>query len=273
MGLSSAVQTGFHRPSAGTSRLFLALSPPHPGTRRSGFMSERLWYLKRCDLFQRLGQERLAALESRCRVRKFPRGTPVYLPSDQADSVLLLAEGRVKIGSFTEEGKQTILAFIEPGELFGELALLGTDQREEYAETVEKSTVILISGEVMQQLLVENPEVSLGVTKLFGLRRQRIERRLKYLLFRSNRERLIHLLIELAEQYGRAVEGGIELRIKLSHQDLANIIGSTRETVTVVLGELQAEGSLKLGRRKIVLSDVARLADSVSVEVPRLSGA
>jgi CRP/FNR family cyclic AMP-dependent transcriptional regulator len=236
-------------------------------------MSQRLWYLKRCDLFQRLGEERLAALEARCRVRKFPRATPVYLPSDSADSVLLLAEGRVKIGSFTEEGKQTILSFIEPGELFGELSLLGSEQREEYAETVEKSTVILIPGEVMHQLLAENPQVSIGVTKLFGLRRRRIERRLKNLLFRSNRERLVHLLLELAEQYGRPGEEGIELRIKLSHQDLANIIGSTRETVTVVLGELQAEGRLKLGRRKIVITDIARLADSVSVVVPRLSGA
>ena len=236
-------------------------------------MSERLWYLKRCDLFQRLGQEQLSALESRCRVRKFPRATPVYLPADHADSVLLLAEGRVKIGSFTEDGKQTILAFIEPGELFGELSLMGTEEREEYAETVEKSTVILIPGEVMQTLLVENPEVSLGVTKLFGMRRRRIERRLKYLLFRSNRERLVHLLLELAEQYGQMTEGGVELRIRLSHQDLANIIGSTRETVTVVLGVLQAEGRLKLGRRKIVLSDIARLADSVSVAVPRLSEA
>ena len=179
----------------------------------------------------------------------------------------------MKIGSFTEEGKQTILAFIEPGELFGELSLLGSEQREEYAETVEKSTVILISGDVMQQMLADNPEVSLGVTKLFGLRRRRIERRLKYLLFRSNRERLVHLLLELAEQYGHVVEGGVELRIKLSHQDLANIIGSTRETVTVVLGELQGEGRLTLGRRKIVLSDVAGLADSINVTVPRLSGA
>ena len=224
-------------------------------------------------MFQRLEQEQLAALEARCRVRKFPRSTPVYLPSDHADSVLLLAEGRVKIGSFTEEGKQTILAFIEPGELFGELSLLGAEQREEYAETVEKSTVILIPGDVMQQLLAEIPQISLGITKLFGLRRRRIERRLKYLLFRSNRERLVHLLLELAEQYGRPVEGGVELRIKLSHQDLANIIGSTRETVTVVLGELQAQGHLKLGRRKIVLADVSRLADSVNMATVRTSRA
>ncbi len=236
-------------------------------------MSERLWYLKRCDLFQRLGPEQLAALESRSRVRKFPRGTPIYLPADLADGVLVLAEGRVKIGSFTEDGKQTILAFIEPGEIFGELSLMGSEEREEYAEAVEKSIVVLVPKEVMEQLLAENPEVSLGITKLFGMRRKRVERRLKYLLFRSNRERLVHLLLELAEQYGRPIEGGLDLRIKLSHQDLANIIGSTRETVTVVLGELQSEGFLQLGRRKIVLSDIDRLAVSVNTTAPRLSGA
>lgn len=236
-------------------------------------MSERLWYLKSCDLFQRLSPDQLTALEARCRIRKYPRSTPIYLPADHADGVLLLAEGRVKIGSFTEEGKQTILAFIEPGEIFGELSLMGSEEREEYAEAVEKSTVILIPNEAIQLLLAESPTVSLGVTKLFGMRRRRIERRLKYLLFRSNRERLIHLLLELTEQYGRQVEGGVELRIKLSHQDLASIIGSTRETVTVVLGELQTEGRLQLGRRKIVLTDLAQLADSVNVPIPRLSRA
>ena len=122
----------------------------------------------------------------------------------------------------------------------------------------------------MQQLLADNQEVSLGVTKLMGLRRRRLERRLKYLLFRSNRERLVHLLLELAEQYGRSTKNGVELGIKLSHQDLANMIGSTRETVTVVLGELQAEGRLQLGRRKIVLIDVVQLADSVRAAAPQL---
>jgi CRP-like cAMP-binding protein len=235
-------------------------------------MSERVWFLKRCDLFQQLNPSQLQMLESRCRARRFPAGTPVYLPADQADAVLLLAEGRVKLGNFTEEGKQTILAFIEPGEIFGELTLVGTSdesaQRDEYAETLEKSTILLIPADAMRQLIEENPHVSLGITKLFGLRRKRIERRLKYLLFRSNRERLIHLLLELAEQYGHPTKEGVALGIKLSHQDLANIIGSTRETVTVVLGDLQSEKLLVLGRRKIVLSDPGRLAGSVNAVLP-----
>ena len=227
-------------------------------------MTEKLWYLKQCLLFQRLTPEQLAPLEARCRSRKFNRGDPIYLPADQADGVLLLTSGRAKIASFTEEGKQAILAFIEPGEVFGELSLLGESEREEYAEAVEKSTVILMPSDVVQDLVDQHPYVSQGVTKLFGLRRRRIERRLKYLLFRSNRERLVSLLLELADQYGEPTDEGVRLKIKLSHQDLASIIGSTRETVTVLLGELQSEGQLTIGRRKIMLTNPATLAETLS---------
>ncbi len=232
-------------------------------------MSEKIWHLKKCDLFQQLSSDKLRELELRCRAKKFPRGSPIYLPADEADGVLLLASGRVKICSFSADGKQAILTFIEPGELFGELAVLDDEAREEYAEAAEASQVILIPADEIRRMMNEIPEISLGITKLIGLRRRRIERRLKYLLFRSNRERLTHLILELAEKYGYATREGVALSIKLSHQELANIIGSTRETVTVVLGELQAEGSLRLGRRRIVLTDVKRLAESVSAPVPR----
>lgn len=235
-------------------------------------MSEKIWYLKQCSLFQRLPSSELARLENRSRFRRFAKGSPIYLPSDQADGVLLLAEGRVKICHLTEEGKQSILTFIEPGELFGELALLGTGEREEYAEAAEKSAVVLIVREVMDQLMDANPQMTLGVTRLFGLRRRRIERRLKYLLFRSNRDRLVSLLLELSEDYGRRTPQGVDLTIKLSHQDLASIIGSTRETVTVLLGEMQTAGQLQLGRRKIVLKDLKGLAQSVHTKEPLPNG-
>ncbi|MEM6798717.1 MAG: Crp/Fnr family transcriptional regulator [Planctomycetota bacterium] len=234
-------------------------------------MTEKLWYLKQCRLLQQLTPEELGPLESQARSRQFPRGAPIYLPADYADGVMLLTSGRAKLCSFTDEGKQAILAFIEPGEIFGELALFSPGEREEYAEAVEKSTVILLPAEAMRELLERHPQVSLGVTKLFGLRRRRIERRLKYLLFRSNRERLVSLLLELAEQYGQASENGVDLRIKLSHQDLASIIGSTRETVTVLLGELQAEGKIKTGRRRIAITDLEVLAKSIQAPTPSIA--
>ncbi len=203
-------------------------------------------------------------------MRTFPRKAPIYLPRDQADGVLLVANGRVKICHLSPEGKQSILAFIEPGELFGELAIFEDGQREEYAEAVESTTVILIPAAEIRQLMAEDPQMSLGVTKLIGLRRQRVERRLKYLLFHSNRDRLIHLLLELAERYGKPTSAGLELGIRLSHQDLGAVIGSTRETISITLGELQAEGYLQIGRRRLVLNDLERLAKSVNAATPTI---
>jgi hypothetical protein len=122
-----------------------------------------------------------------------------------------------------------------------------------------------------KKLMEEHPGVGIGITKLIGLRRRRLERRLRSLLFRSNRERLVLALLDLAEQYGYPTGDGIQLRVKLSHQDLANMIGSTRESVTIALGELQAARHVRVGRRKIALVDLERLARSVNAVPPRLS--
>ena len=121
-------------------------------------------------------------------------------------------------------------------------------------------------------MIAESPQLALGVTRLVGLRRRRIERRLKYLLFHSNRDRIVNLLLELAEDYGVPGPNEIELKIKLSHQDLASIIGSTRESVTVILGKLQSEGLIRLGRRKIGIIDLQKLAALVETDPPKIAG-
>ncbi len=232
-------------------------------------MQDKIWYLKNCDLFERLSDNEIVRIESRSWAKSFDRNSMIYLPSDTGDSVLLLTSGRVKIYHITSEGKQAVLTIIEPGELFGELAVLEEGQRDEFAETMEKSTLVKIPGDLVRDLMDAHPAVSLGITKLMGLRRKRVERRLKSLLFRSNRERLVHLLIELAEKYGQPTAEGLNVGIKLSHQDLASMIGSTRETVTVVLGELQTENQILIKRRQIVLLQPERLAASIDEPPPR----
>ena len=226
-------------------------------------MNEKFWYLKNCDLFERLSSEQVSLLESQSRMRTFPAKNVVYLPSDSDDAVLLLASGRVKLYHITAEGKQSSLAFIEAGEMFGELNILEGGQREEFAETMAKSTVILIPGSAIRNLIEQNPSVAMGVTRLIGLRRRVFERRLKSLLFRSNRDRLVALLLELAERYGKLNEGGTLLDIKLSHQELASMIGSTRESVTLSLGELQLDRLITITRRRITIINRATLAESI----------
>jgi CRP-like cAMP-binding protein len=162
------------------------------------------------------------------------------------------------------DGRQSILCFVNPGEVFGELALFGARNEDEYAETTEISLIVIIPASIMHQLLSASPELSLRISRLVGLRRRRIERRLKNLLFQSNRERLIRLLLELADDYGRRVPSDqVELAIRLSHQDLASIIGSTRESVTLLLGDLQQEGLVQLQRRRITIRSLPSLVNAL----------
>ena len=221
-----------------------------------------IWCIQKCRLFEQLPAADLSFLESRARVKKFPANSSVYFPSDAAESVFVLVEGRIRLYSITPDGKQAILAIVEPGELFGELALLGSQERDEHAQAVGTSKVVSIPRDAIETVLLRNADVSLAITKFVGMRRKRLERRLRNLLFRSNRERLVGLLCELLEQYGRRIDEGLLIDIKLSHQDLAGLIGITRESVTLTLGELQLERLITVGRQRLVVLNADKLAQA-----------
>lgn len=229
-------------------------------------MTSKLWYLKRCDLFERLTPEQAEHLEGRAIMRRFARGDIIYLPSDMARSVLVLASGRVKIKGLTPDGKEFIYAFIEPGEIFGELALVEESPREEFAEALEACEILAIDRDDLFRLMAARPEVSLGITKLLGVRRRRIEMRLRNIMFRSNRQRVLGVLLELLDSYGERAGTDWRIRLRLSHQELASLIGATRETVTIVLGQLQYEGFIRVQRRCITILDRDRLVAESAAE-------
>ena len=222
-------------------------------------MASKLWFLKRCDLFETLTAEEAGRLELRAVMRRFGKGEMVYFPGEPGRSVLVLASGRVKIKGLTPDGKELILAFIDEGEVFGELALVDDSPRDEFAEAVEASEVLAIPSEDLSALMETRPDLAIGVTKLLGLRRRRIETRLRNIMFRSNRQRVVAVLLELLGSHGEPLEEAWRIRLRLSHQELASLIGSTRETVTLVLGQLQIEGCIRVKRRCITVLDRQRL--------------
>lgn len=229
-------------------------------------MSEKIWFLKHCSLFEHLTDAQKYRLETRSVLRAFARQEMIYFPTEPGQSVLLLVRGRVKIKVLAADGRETILAFIDEGELFGELALVDAAPRQEFAEAVTDATVIAVAREDMLWLMGQHAELSLQITKLVGLRRRRIENRLRNILFRSTRERVAALLLELVESHGEALEKGWAVRLPLSHQELANLIGATRETVTLTLGQLQREGLIQVRRRRLVVLSRRRLAEEAGAE-------
>jgi CRP/FNR family cyclic AMP-dependent transcriptional regulator len=231
-------------------------------------MSENIWSLKRCDLFERLTPAERHRLETRAVMRAFKRKEIIYFPSEPGLSVLVVLRGKVKIKTITPDGKETIFAFFGEGELFGELALLETEPRNEYAEAVEEAEILAIPRDEMLAIMEQRPDIAMHVTKLVGLRRRRIENRLRNILFHSNRERVVALLLELIETHGEQEADGWQIRLELSHQDLANLIGATRETVTLTLLRMKQEKLIKSHRRRIKVIDRDRLAQELNVMAP-----
>ncbi len=227
-------------------------------------MPEQIWHLQYHDFFSQLDAETIRRLESKSRTRTFSAGALIGLPGNSSESIFVVARGIVKISHITVDGKESIHGFISQGEIFGELSVLGDQETEERVHAVEPCSIIMIPAREVRDVMDQNSGLVLKLTKLIGLRRHRIERRLKNLLFTSNRQRLVHLLLDLAEQFGVDEGDQIRLKIKLSHQDLASLIGSTRETVTILLNQLKAEGAIETGRQKILLKRPHRLANSVS---------
>ncbi|MEZ6092901.1 MAG: Crp/Fnr family transcriptional regulator [Pirellulaceae bacterium] len=219
-------------------------------------IENKIWFLKHCELFSQLSQSQLANLERRSFVKSFPKGAPVYLPRENADAIYVVASGLLRIGHITTEGKQSTLAIVEAGDIFGEMALVDDTERGEIVETLKASRLLRIERDAIQELLATDIQISIAFNRILGLRRRRMERRLKNLLFVSSHDRLGLLLLDLVEQFGEASGKGTRIRIRLSHQELANLIGSTRETVTISLAKMKREGLLSSERNTLIIKEL-----------------
>jgi len=240
-----------------------------PTMRRAKLSSLELGdHLQRSRIFGTLSANQTQWLATRATVRRLPVKAPLRLPASESQTVHFLLNGRAKVCYLTHDGKQPILYFVDRDELVGEQAIVNGTPGDDYVETIEPSVVASIAAKHLRELMLNEPGFAAAVSELIAARRSQAERRLRQLLFLSNRERLTHLLLELADQYGTQSGHQIDLKIKLSHQDLANFIGSTRETVTVILGKMQLDGMVNVRRRRITILDVRNLARSVDRPSP-----
>lgn len=184
----------------------------------------------------------------------------VYFPEDPSTNIYFLKEGRIKIGSFSDSGKENIKAILSPGEIFGELALAEERVRSEHAIAMDDKILICsMNMSDMEQMMQMNPKLSLKVTKLIGFRLRKMERRLDGLIFKDARTRIIDFIRDMAEESGKEVGDEIMVKHFLTHQDIANLTASSRQTVTTVLNELKEDNLIYFERKKILIRDLDKL--------------
>tara|TARA_R110002050_G_scaffold204327_3_gene339786 strand:- start:30687 stop:31370 length:684 start_codon:yes stop_codon:yes gene_type:complete len=220
----------------------------------------KLWYLEQINIFRDLGPEDLERIDKISAMKTPEKGKFIYFPEEPSKVVFLLKRGRVKIGTYSEDGKEIIKAILEPGEVFGELAIAGQENRQDFAQVLDNNVKICaIHKEEMLRMLEAMPRLNLKITHLIGLRLQRMERRFESLIFKDAHDRIVEFIKEMVLTKGKKIGFEYAVKHKLTHQDMANLTATSRQTVTIVMNELREKGILDFDRRSIIIHEMDQL--------------
>lgn len=214
---------------------------------------KKFWFLNRVRIFQDLSHDDAEHFESLFEVQRYRRKQAIYNLGDAGDRIFIIKSGLVKISKVTEEGKELTLNFFTVGDIFGELAVFDGSPRNALAEAYEDTIVCTIPSEEFMRFMLKHPLLSLNVTRLIAERRRKLENKIDNLLFKGAHARLAGLFLELAVDFGVKDSRGIIINLKLTHREMANLIGSTRETVSFALIDLKKQGVIEADGKRVIL--------------------
>lgn len=219
--------------------------------------NQSIWYLENIDVTGIFCPTKQEVNSHEKKIYK--KGEYIYLPDEYADKIFFLTEGQIKIGSYSGDGKEITKALLGAGEVFGELSLIGQERRRDFAVATENTSVCLITVEKMQCLMQEHTGLELFMMKIMGSRLLKMEKRLESLVFKDSRARVIDFLKELARDKGRKVGFELEVRGFMTHQEIANLTATSRQTVTTVLNELKKKNIITFNRRRLLIRDMEKM--------------
>jgi CRP/FNR family transcriptional regulator len=219
----------------------------------------KLWYLQRFKLVDALEESQRRLLEETTKMQEVKRGERIYQPGDRSEHFFLVKRGVIKIAALGPSNREVLLSFRHPGDVFGELALVDDSPRDHLAKAHEDSLICALNRDVILRLARESPDVALRVLTMMGRRVKQFRSRIEQLSYKSAATRIARALIDLAEEHGVQDSRGTVIAFKLSQRDLADLVGLTRETVNVILHDLQQRKLLEADRRVIRILDIDRL--------------
>ena len=222
-----------------------------------------IWYLENIDVSNIFCPQKVSENLEKEYPKKFQKNEYVYVPEQQSDTIYFITRGRVKIGSFSEEGKELTKAILGEGEVFGELALVGQETRHDFAIAVEETTLCSIQASEMKNMIKEHSSLSKFFMKMMGTKVLEMENRLESLVFKDSRSRIVEYLVEMVDKRGQRVGYEWVIRNFLTHQEIANLTATSRQTVTTVLNELRSEEILTFNRKRLLVRDLDKLKSEI----------
>lgn len=220
---------------------------------------DKLWYLSRISLFESLSTEDLKQIDQMAPMmhfNKLPKNTIIQRPDLAIEGLFIVKEGKVRLYKLNDEGKQFTLGILGSGNMFGEVHFISLGTKGVYIETVEETLICSLTKNQFENFLLKRPMLAIKLLQVLSKRLQEQEELLEIIALGNLKDQVLFLLIKLADQFGIAAEDGmIKIDMPLTHQELANMLGATRESVTIVLNDLVKENIVITGRKSILLRE------------------
>ena len=228
---------------------------------RAAARGDDIWCMAEVDIFADLTEPEMEAIAAAAPMKTYSAGDLLFSPHQPVEALFILKKGRVRIFRVSPDGRALTTALLTPGTVFGEMVLLGQQMHDNFAEALDEVVVCVMSRADVHRFLLSDPRISIRISEILGRRVAELERRLSDTVFKSVPQRIAATLCLLAgEQQKRPFGRGVQLA--LTHEQIAALTGTSRETATKVLGEYADRGLLRLGRGKVTILD----PDAISTE-------
>ncbi len=210
-------------------------------------------FLRNVSLFESLDQQELEALSDVTFTRTFSKDNVIILAEEEGDTLFILKKGKVKVSIVSEGGREVILSLLGPGSVFGELSLLDGKPRSANVVATEETDLLMLRRADFLQLIYKTPQIATALLAELATRMRKTDRQIEGLDLLDVTSRISDTLLQLATEQGAETADGVTIESRPTHQELANMSGTTRETVSRVLKRLEGQGYINRNGRKITI--------------------
>jgi CRP-like cAMP-binding protein len=213
-------------------------------------MEDKIWYLKEINIFKSLSEKDLMSLGAQCAMMKYEKGNLVYINGAEPN-IYFIKSGSVKVVSQSEDGSELLHEVIEAGEIFGKF--IGTEGDEQVV-SVDECLVCYMPFDRWQNFIKNHAALSLSFIKWTGLRIRRMERKMDSLYFKTSRQRIVEQLDDIIKRFGKKdLEGNVTISLSLTHEEIAQLTGTSRQNVNTFLNELRTNSFIEYDRNTLII--------------------
>lgn len=224
-------------------------------------MSSTAMFLKKIPLFIELDEGELAKLSEISITRSYRKNANVFMEGDPRQAVFFIHKGIIKIYKIDSDGNEQIVTFLKEGEMFPHTGFFDSSPYPATSTVVEPAELFVIPIQAFEQLMFDMPTIAIKVMRVMSEKIREFQSKLQAFVTQDVNRRIVSFLVRMADNQGVRKDGGVTIDIPMTHQEFANMVGTTRETVNRVMNNLKKEGIIEMNRQGIEIYDEKRLRE------------